>query len=157
MRTAAVNRRVGASQQGRSVPNLCGEQSRMSIHSCVRFLAAALVALGVASAQAQSGASRLATYTKDGQSYFALSLLPTLKADPAQKNDVVILVDTSASQAGQYRDGALAALNSLLANLKPEDRVQLMAVDAKAVPMSAGFVAPGSPAMQAGLAKLQGR
>ena len=101
-------------------------------------------------ARPNQGRCALGTFDKDGQAYFALSLLPAIKADPAQKNEVVILVDTSASQAGRYRDEALAAVDSLLANLWPDDRVQLMAVDVKAVPMSAGFVAPGSPEMQAG-------
>src|SRR5262245_43858917 len=129
----------------------------MSIrHSISLVLIPALAALA-APAWGQSGSARVATFDKDGQAYFAMSLLPSFQADPAQKNDVVILVDTSASQAGRYRDGALAALDSLLANLRPDDRVMLMAVDSKAVPMNAGFVAAGSPEMKAGLAKLQGR
>ena len=51
----------------------------------------------VATAGAQSPGGRLGTYEKNGQSYFALSLMPQAAADPAQKNEVVILVDTSAS------------------------------------------------------------
>jgi len=129
---------------------------------CIRqplglVLVPALVAALVAVAGAQTGASRVGTYDKDGQTFFALSLMAPPKADPAQRNEVVVLVDTSASQAGRYRDAALRALDSLLANLRPEDRVQLMAVDSKAVPMSAGFVATGSPEMRAGVAKLQAR
>src|SRR5262245_7050625 len=111
----------------------------------------------VTSAWAASPTSRLGTYEKNGQSYFALSLMPQAAADPAQKNEVVILVDTSASQAGRYRAEELDALRAMLANLSANDRVQLMAVDMKAAPMSAGFVAPQGPEMQAALAKLNGR
>src|SRR5262245_15028534 len=118
-------------------------------------IAAALVV--EATASGQSGSARLATYEKSGQEYFALSLMPPVAADPTQKNDVVILVDTSASQAGRYRSDAAAAVQSLLATLAPDDRVELMAVDMKAMPMSAGFVAPQGPPMQAALAKLNGR
>ncbi|MBW8885173.1 MAG: hypothetical protein JF612_10460, partial [Planctomycetia bacterium] len=57
----------------------------------------------VATASGQSPNARLGTYEKNGQSYFALSLLSQAGADSAQKNEVVILVDTSASQAGRYR------------------------------------------------------
>lgn len=105
----------------------------------------------------QSATSRLGMYDKDGEAYFALSLLPELKADPGQKNEVVILIDTSASQAGRFRADAQAALGALLASLKAEDRVQVMAIDMNVVPMTDGFVAARDPAMQAALAKLQGR
>ena len=108
-------------------------------------------------ARAQSANARLGTYEQGGQEYFALSLMPQVAADPSQRNDVVILVDTSASQAGRYRAEEMAALQSMLATFAPGDRVQLMAVDMKAMPMSAGFVAPQGPEMQAALAKLNGR
>src|SRR5262245_14603305 len=110
-----------------------------------------------ASAAAQSANARLGTYEKEGHEYFALSLLPQVAADPSQQNEVVVLVDTSASQTGRYRSEELSALQSLLATLTPRDRVQLMAVDMKATPMSAGFVAPQGPEMQAALAKLNAR
>ncbi|MDX1945572.1 MAG: hypothetical protein SFU86_09190, partial [Pirellulaceae bacterium] len=112
--------------------------------------ASALVAtLSLAAhAAAIEGVGRLATYEKaPGESYFALSVMPKVAADPAQTNEIVILFDTSASQAGTYRDDALAALGSLLRALGPRDRVKLMAVDMKAVPMTDTFVAPGSPAL----------
>ncbi len=121
------------------------------------ILAAALCIALVADVWAASPSGRLGTYEKNGQSYFALSLMPQAAADPAQKNEVVILVDTSASQAGRYRAEEVEALQAMLGNMTPNDRVQLMAVDMKAAPMSAGFVAPQGPEMQAALAKLNGR
>src|SRR5687767_14791884 len=115
--------------------------------------AMALVAFGVAISQDAVG--RLATYEKaPGESYFALSVMPKVAADAGQTNEVVILFDTSASQAGAIRDDALVALRSMLGGLGPNDRVKLMAVDVKAVPMTEAFVAADSPEMQAGLAKL---
>src|SRR3954447_10246746 len=134
------------------------EVARMSYTFCARFallLAVAICSPAIALGEALN--SRLATYSQDGQSYFALSLLSQTTADPAQKNDVVILVDTSASQVGRYRADELAAVQAVLSGLLPTDRVQLMAVDMKATPLSSGFVAPQGPEMQAALAKLNGR
>src|SRR5688572_23082701 len=109
-------------------------------------------------AVAEEATGRMATYEKaPGESYFALSVMPKVAADPAQTNEVVVLFDTSASQAGAVRDEALVALDALLAGLGPQDRVKLMAVDVKAIPLTEGFVAAGSPEMQAGLAKLRQR
>src|SRR6266850_4562067 len=98
-------------------------------------LAPALALALVSAASAQSANARLGIYEKSGQEYFALSLLPQVAADPGQKNEIVILVDTSASQAGRFRTEEIAAVQSMLASLSPDDRVQLMAVDMKATPM----------------------
>ncbi|MCU0876985.1 MAG: hypothetical protein MUF06_04245 [Pirellulaceae bacterium] len=101
---------------------------------------------------------RLATYEKaPGESYFALSVMPKVAAQPTTAKEVVVLFDTSASQAGTFRDDALVALDALLKGLGADDRVKLMAVDVKAVPMTAGFVAAGSEEMALGLAKLRQR
>src|SRR5437867_6413864 len=130
----------------------------MSTCTFSRLILVTALCFGVgATTLAQSAGGRLGTYEKNGQSYSALSLLPQSAADPAQKNEVVILVDTSASQAGRYRAEEMDALRSMLMNLSANDRVQLMAVDMKAVPLSASFVAPQGPEMQAALAKLNGR
>jgi hypothetical protein len=111
-----------------------------------------------AEVSADEAVGRLATYDKaPGESYFALSVMPKVAADAGQKNDVVILFDTSASQAGAVRSDAMAALAAMLKGLGPNDRVKLMAVDVKAAPMTDGFVAADSPELQAGLAKLQQR
>ena len=88
--------------------------------------------------------ARLSTYDKPGGgSYFALSLSPTAAsptvAPPkAAAHDIVVLIDTSASQTGDFRDKGLAALNSMLAALGDSDRVQLLAVDLNAVPLTDG-------------------
>ncbi|NMC19002.1 MAG: hypothetical protein GYA33_01170, partial [Thermogutta sp.] len=94
----------------------------------------------------------------DGAAYFAASL----RADdsvlqPADSHHVVILVNTSASQSGDFRRTGLAVLKNLLAQLGPNDKVRIVAVDLKAVPMQADFAAPGSPELEAALAKLDQR
>lgn len=102
--------------------------------------------------------SRLATYENAaGEMFFAASLVPSQGSDPQQTNEVVVLFDTSASQAGVLRDDALTALQGMLSKLGPNDRVKLVAVDLNAVDLSRGFVSPAGPEMQAALAKLQQR
>ncbi|HTN75012.1 MAG TPA: VWA domain-containing protein, partial [Pirellulaceae bacterium] len=101
--------------------------------------------------------ARLATYDKaSGSTHFALSLTPPPAAGSAQ-HDIVVLVDTSASQSGVFREDSLAALRSLLDNLGQNDRVKLVAVDIDAVALNDKFVAPNSPEMQAALDKLSAR
>src|SRR6185295_10816072 len=58
----------------------------------------------------------------------------------ADKCDVVVLFDTSASQTSTYRDKALASLDILLAGLHESDRVKLVAVDLQALPLTDAFV-----------------
>ena len=65
------------------------------------------------------GVARLNTYTAtDGESYFALSLKPKVEDPSARKTDIVVLIDTSASQVGEYQTAALSALQHLLEKLK---------------------------------------
>ena len=114
----------------------------------------------IGSERVMADEGRLATFsTAGGEHYFALSygLKPgTVAAQPAAPRDVVVLVDTSASQTGAFRDDSLAAVQSLLSTLLPTDRVKLLAVDLGAVPLTSGFVAPNGPEVDAALAKLQG-
>ncbi|MDX1964803.1 MAG: VWA domain-containing protein [Pirellulales bacterium] len=110
-----------------------------------------------ASAVALPG-SQLESYTAaDGKAYFALSLQPQTIVPPADAHDVVVLFDTSASQSGVYRDKALAALEQLAAGLGKNDRVQLMALDLQAIPLTAGFIAPQSAEWKTATAKLRQR
>jgi hypothetical protein len=119
-----------------------------------------LAAFG-AEKKSEAPSSRMATFeTAAGETYFALSLQPT--ADAVANNaeggrDVVILVDTSASQVGEFRDDSLRAVQTLMATLSPQDRVQLLAVDVRTAEMSGGFAKVGSAQLAAGLEKLQNR
>ncbi len=101
--------------------------------------------------------ARLATYdASNGETTFALSLTPSLDSTMSSvaSSDVVIYVDTSASQAGVYRTDSHKAVKAFLQNLNPEDRVKLFAVDLDAVAMTEAFVSPHSDEMQQALDKL---
>ncbi|MDY0170774.1 MAG: hypothetical protein RBS80_29805, partial [Thermoguttaceae bacterium] len=136
---------------------------------CKRFLvrvvglplavfAVVFVAANAPGAEPGADAARLVHYSHpDGSDYFALLLKPAVDSPPAGARDIVVLFDTSASQTGEFRSNALAALRAALSELRAEDRVQLMAVDLRTVPMTETFVAPDSPEMAEGLAKLERR
>jgi hypothetical protein len=136
-----------------------------SMVSLMRLSMAAIGAIGIVTATTAAAsaapakptveASRIDTYTKDGATYFALSLQPAADAAaPAESRDIVVLFDTSASQTGEYRDKALAVLQNFLSALGPKDRVHLMSVDINAVPMTKSFVGAKSEEMQTALANL---
>ncbi|MBN1911706.1 MAG: VWA domain-containing protein, partial [Pirellulales bacterium] len=117
-----------------------------------------LVAASAIGAETTPEAARLDRYTAgDGTSYFALSLKPTSEVAQPAACDVVILVDTSTSQTGEFRDKEFEALKGVLANLRPEDRVKLVAMDLKAIPLQKNFAAPGSDEVKEALAKLDAR
>ena len=114
-----------------------------------------LVGNGGWGAEPGGEAARLDCYAhSDGVNYFALTLEPRGNLPAAGSRDILVLFETSAGQAGQYRTQALAVLQQVLSNLGAKDRVALMSVGLKAVPLSQGFVAPGSPEMAAAMAKL---
>ena len=119
---------------------------------------AALMLAVAESAPTSPEAARLESYTAaDGTSYFALRVAPNVAVPAATAHDVVVLFDTSATQIDEYRTRGLAALSALLGGLAPTDRVQLLAVDVNAIPMTPGFVAAGSAEISAAVAKLQRR
>lgn len=123
-------------------------------------LAATLVAVAppARAASPAGGESQLDVYQDDqGGKYFALSLKPSVSVPAAASRDVAIVFDTSASQTGVYREKALEALDGLLSGLAPGDRVQLIAADLKAVPLTTGFVGVDSPELKKGLEKLRRR
>src|SRR5215207_7714483 len=72
--------------------------------------------------------SRLATYeSKTGDTFFALSISPTKSLPVSDAHDVVVLIDTSATQSGVYRTQSHEVLAALLSSLGENDRVQLVA------------------------------
>ncbi len=112
-----------------------------------QFVATFLIAtaLLVASHSAEAAEPpRLMTYQHEGQTFYALSLTPDVEQKQADASTVVVLFDTSASQQGAYRAAALETLNALLDNLRPTDRVELMAVDLDAEPLTEAPAVPGS-------------
>ena len=71
----------------------------------------------------------------------------------AEETHVLVLIDTSASQTGNHRQRAAAALTGLLDEARAGDRFAIAAVDVACTPLSGGFHAAGAaPLKQAQLA-----
>ena len=83
-------------------------------------LVAAVLAIAADAAEPGADAAHLQTYTAaDGVNYFALSLKPDANLPAAEGHDVVVLLDTSASQTGPFRTEGLAVLKAALDSLSP--------------------------------------
>ena len=104
------------------------------------------------------GGARVLRYDKpDGASYYAVSLAPKIKVTASKGHDVVVLFETSASQAGPHREAALQALRGLISNLGRNDRVRLLAYDLDANPMTTAAGAPGSDVLREAVHRLNRR
>ncbi len=114
-----------------------------------------LFAAEASTVQPHEEAMRLDQYESAGaERYFMLSLAPA-KLPAAAAHDVVIAVDTSASQTGDYREKSIAALEAVLKTLGAQDRVRIVAADVETTELTNGFVAPGDAA--GAVAKLRDR
>ena len=90
----------------------------------------------VAVAQSQI---RLATFDNASATYFAMSV----KSEPtteSRASDVVIYVDTSASQTGAFKRDSIAIVKQILRNLSADDRIKIVAVDIDPVDLTTDFV-----------------
>src|SRR4051794_16023321 len=130
---------------------------RVSLGSAaILALSSAWLAPLASAANTAPATAEMGTYSRDAkQTYFALTLTPPAVAKQDQPRDVVIVFNTAASQTGAYRDAALAALDACVAKLHPQDRVQILAADLEARPMSEAFVAAGSPELKNAVAALR--
>ena len=66
--------------------------------------------------------------TQAGDTVFALQLKPALKPDEARP-DLVVMVDTSASQAGKFLDAARKIVEQLVHDVSPADRLSLWVIN----------------------------
>jgi tetratricopeptide (TPR) repeat protein len=119
-------------------------------------LALLLLALVAPSTLAAPEAQLITYNAAGGPTYFALSLTPASDQAVPKASDVVIVFDTSASQTGPYRETALAALQAAVAKLRPEDRVQLLAADLDARPITDKLLPAGSSDLRSAIDKLRG-
>jgi len=120
------------------------------------LLATALLTLNATSSTAATvEPGQMITFQQEGQTFYALSLLPEVAKEQVDASSIVVLFDTSASQQGAYRAAAMQSLQSLLGNLRASDRVDLMAVDLSAKPMTDAPSAPGSAELANGIAALE--
>ena len=102
--------------------------------------------------------SRMATFDDaTGDTKFALALQPKFQSTKAAVSEVLVYVDTSASQSGVFREDSLSFVNALFEQLGDKDRVRLFAVDLDPVEMTKGFVAPNSLDIQKAMKKLAKR
>jgi hypothetical protein len=94
--------------------------------------------------------------TQDGATLFGLQVKPQLDG-PARPRDVLILVDTSASQVRGPLVTARMIAEKVAAVAGPKDRVALMTVNIPAATkmLTRGFKAPGDAAIQDAVEKLK--
>jgi hypothetical protein len=71
--------------------------------------------------------------------------------------EVIVLVDTSASQTGRHRQRSLDGLAGLLEKARPDDRFAVAAVDVSTTPLTTGFHKPGDAALAAAARGLDAR
>ena len=128
---------------------------------CNRMLALAplfAVALSAPHHAFAADAARLQSYQgADGKSYYALSLNPEIQQPPSRNAAILVLIDTSASQGGEFRQQWMRTLGAMLASLGPNDGVKLVAVDVSATPLTQQFVGAGSNDMKVALENLRRR
>ncbi|MFM7863018.1 MAG: vWA domain-containing protein, partial [Planctomycetaceae bacterium] len=77
-----------------------------------------------------------------------------LSAPAAKVSRHILLVDTSASQAGVYRQRTLQAVQALLQGLPQGSQVKLVAADSAVSVMTPDFVAPDSPELASAVSRL---
>ena len=114
----------------------------------------AVSALGLAANAADLKAPAY-LYQGSNDSTFAVGI--RLGEPTATINRHVLLIDTSASQIGDYRRQSMSVLNDLLAQLPADSQVALMATDVQTVNLTDGYVGPHSDAMKSAIQKLKRR
>ncbi|MGE3313647.1 MAG: hypothetical protein AB7O26_00940 [Planctomycetaceae bacterium] len=92
-----------------------------------------------------------------GEASFAIAVSSWGLRSARAAHDHILLVDTSASQTGEYRTRTLAVVKGLLSELPDRDRVQLMSVDVFVDRLSKGFAALSSAEAHRALEKLENR
>jgi hypothetical protein len=99
------------------------------------------------------------SFRRDGGSVpvTAIGLRWTPAAEKAPPARVLVLVDTSASQMGDFRRSARDALAGMLETARPADRYLTAAADVACVPLGDGFVPAGDPAAKTSLTALDAR
>jgi len=95
------------------------------------------------------------TSAGSGPQHFALALRSA--ATPASIQRHVILVDTSASQVGRFRESSLQMLSAVLDRLPAGHSVMVAAVDSDFAPLTDGFVATGSEGLKSAVSRLSAR
>lgn len=90
-----------------------------------------------------------------GQQHFAVAIRSS--AVPAEIRRHVILIDTSASQTGRFRDGSIELLTALIERLPAGHQVKVAAVDTTFEPLTEGFQLTGSAELKQSVKSLASR
>lgn len=69
---------------------------------------------------------------RDGETLFAWQIKPTLPPTPARPRDLLVLVDTSASQAGRPLHQARQVIEALATTMGPQDLISVWSVNTPA-------------------------
>lgn len=93
---------------------------------------------------------------RDGETIFAWQLRPAVDPAPARPRDLLVVVDTSASQAGLPLRQARQILSGLAATLNEHDRVSVWVANTPAAtkPLTTGFFSPNSAEVRDAAARL---
>lgn len=104
----------------------------------------------------QPGTEAIIFRTVQGaDNHFAVAIKSQHKATSIKRH--IVLIDTSASQTGLFRENSLRLVKSLASVVPADHRLMVVAVDSTFEPLSPDFVAPGSAAFTAAVEKLSER
>ena len=115
-----------------------------------------VVGTGLSAYATEAIKNRLVTYQDEGKTLFALSLLPTHEFAAKSAPQVAVVVDTSASQNGDFRTDSIAIAQSIVEALPASAMVSLLACDVDAIVLSKA-VAPSSESLAEGFKRLEMR
>ncbi|MBU6277298.1 MAG: hypothetical protein KGQ61_11730 [Planctomycetes bacterium] len=122
-----------------------------------------LVGLGAATAVRAADAPATVTFVERFQrdelspQVTAVGIRGPATPREADATQIVVLVDTSASQSGPHRRRALEAVEAFVGKCRPADRVFLAAVDLSCTPLSKRFDGPTGGDIKGALAALANR
>ena len=100
--------------------------------------------------------ARMATFEDAGQTSFALSIGPE-RQQSQRASDVIVFVDTSASQTGLFKKDSVELLKGLVRNLSGDDRIRIFAIDLEAVALHSELANPLDDKVQLAIENLSNR
>ena len=125
----------------------------------VAFVGLSFVAMPLGDVVAQienASPARMATFEDAGETSFALSIGPESQ-DNQRASDIIVFVDTSASQTGAYKRDSIELLRGFVRNLSGDDKISICAVDLESVSLFRGFVSPLDDKVEVAIENLNNR
>ena len=115
-----------------------------------------VVGTGLLAFATEVKSNRLVTYQDEGKTLFALSLMPTQEFVAKNSPHVAVVVDTSASQNGDFRSDSIEIAQSFVRALPAKSTVSLLACDVETIVLSPASE-PTSELLAQGFKKLDMR